>query len=103
MSIIKTGLTALTVAFTLSTSAIAQTPPAAAPATVKPAAPVTAPATAPAATTTAKPGKPASLAKPRTDISLACSKQADEKKLHGKERKKFRGECMKPAAAAKKI
>jgi invasion protein IalB len=31
--------------------------------------------------------------------SLACSKQADEKGLHGKERKKFRSECMKTAKA----
>ena len=31
--------------------------------------------------------------------SLECSKQADEKGLHGKERKKFRSECMKEAKA----
>ena len=31
--------------------------------------------------------------------SLACSKQADEKGLHGKERKKFRSQCMKTAKA----
>jgi psiF repeat len=95
MSMIKTGLAAVALAFALSTSALAQTPPA--PAAAKPAAP----ATAPAVTAPAKPGKPASLAKPRTDISLACSKQADEKKLHGTERKKFRADCMKPAAAKK--
>lgn len=35
--------------------------------------------------------------KPRSTESLACSKQADEKGLHGKERKKFRSECMKTA------
>jgi psiF repeat len=42
--------------------------------------------------------------------SLECSKQADAKGLHGKERKKFRSECIKsakagtaaPAAAEKK-
>jgi ribosomal protein L12E/L44/L45/RPP1/RPP2 len=44
--------------------------------------------------------------------SLECSKQADAKGLHGKERKKFRSECIKtakggttapaPAAADKK-
>jgi invasion protein IalB len=42
--------------------------------------------------------------------SLECSKQADAKGLHGKERKKFRSECIKtakggmaaPAAATKK-
>ncbi|WP_426611789.1 PsiF family protein [Bradyrhizobium sp. McL0616] len=31
--------------------------------------------------------------------SLECSKQADAKGLHGKERKKFRSECVKDAKA----
>ncbi|MBR0778278.1 phosphate starvation-inducible protein PsiF [Bradyrhizobium diazoefficiens] len=31
--------------------------------------------------------------------SLECSKQADAKSLHGKERKKFRSECIKSAKA----
>jgi hypothetical protein len=33
--------------------------------------------------------------KPRTAISIECSKQADAKGLHGKERKTFRSACMK--------
>jgi phosphate-selective porin len=37
--------------------------------------------------------------KPRTAASLECSKEADAKGLHGKERKKFRSECKKAAAA----
>ena len=36
--------------------------------------------------------------KPRTTASLECSKEADAKGLHGKERKKFRSECKKAAA-----
>jgi hypothetical protein len=32
---------------------------------------------------------------PRTEKSLACSKQADEKGLHGKPRKKFMSSCKK--------
>jgi psiF repeat-containing protein len=32
--------------------------------------------------------------------SLECSKQADAKGLHGKERKKFRSDCIKSAKAA---
>jgi hypothetical protein len=36
--------------------------------------------------------------KPRTTASLECSKEADAKGLHGKERKKFRSECKKTAA-----
>ena len=31
--------------------------------------------------------------------SIECSKEADAKGLHGKERKKFRSECKKEAAA----
>jgi hypothetical protein len=31
--------------------------------------------------------------------SLECSKEADAKGLHGKERKKFRSECIKTAKA----
>jgi hypothetical protein len=34
-----------------------------------------------------------------TAASLECSKEADAKGLHGKERKKFRSECKKGAAA----
>lgn len=39
--------------------------------------------------------KPA--AKPRTAESLECSKEADGKGLHGKERHKFMGQCKKAA------
>ncbi len=46
----------------------------------------------PAATTMAKPDNAAKTAK-----SQECSKQADAKGLHGKERKKFREECKKGA------
>jgi invasion protein IalB len=43
----------------------------------------------------------AKTAKPRSAESLECSKQADDKGLKGKERKKFRKECMKEAKAKK--
>jgi hypothetical protein len=57
----------------------------------------TAPATStPAATAPAKKAE-----KPRSPESIECSKQADEKGLHGKERHKFRSQCMKDAKAAK--
>ncbi len=41
--------------------------------------------------------------KPRTAASLECSKEADTKGVHGKERKKFMSACKKAAkdAAAK--
>jgi psiF repeat-containing protein len=53
-----------------------------------------APAAAPAATTTAKKAE-----KPRTPESLECSKEADAKGLHGKDRKKFMSQCKKEAKA----
>jgi hypothetical protein len=37
-------------------------------------------------------------AKPRTAESIECSKQADAKGLHGKERKVFRAKCKKDLA-----
>ena len=36
--------------------------------------------------------------KPRTAASMECSKEADTKGVHGKERKKFMSECKKAAA-----
>jgi hypothetical protein len=56
----------------------------------------TAPAAAPAATSAPKAKK---AEKPRSAESLACSKEADEKNLHGKERKKFMSQCKKDAKA----
>ena len=51
------------------------------------------------AQTAAPAAKPAATAakpkKERTSKSIECSKQADAKGLHGKERKKFRAECKK--------
>lgn len=51
----------------------------------------------------AKPGPAAKTAvteKPRTEASLECSKQADAKGLHGKERRTFRSACKKTGAKA---
>ena len=70
----------------LAGSAFAQTP-----ATPTPTAP---------ATKTAPAEKKAE--KPRTAVSLDCSKQADAKGLHGKERKKLRSACKKTATGAAK-
>ena len=36
--------------------------------------------------------------KPRTAASLECSKEADTKGIHGKDRKKFMSDCKKGAA-----
>jgi hypothetical protein len=54
---------------------------------------------APAASAPA--AKTARAEKERSPESLECSKQADEKGLHGKERKKFRSDCIKEAKAKK--
>jgi psiF repeat-containing protein len=63
----------------------------------------TAPATkteAPKAETKAPAAKKAE--KPKTPGSLECSRQADEKGLKGKERKKFRKACKKEFADKEK-
>jgi invasion protein IalB len=74
---------ALAASLLLAGSAFAQTPsPAASP--------------APAAAATSKSTKPHSAA------SIECSKEADAKGLHGKERKKFRSDCKKEAASKAK-
>ena len=102
MNMIKTAIAAAALAFALSSgAAVAQTAtttPATKPAVTTPPAATTAPAAAPKA----------KIGTPKTEISAQCSKEADVKKLHGTERKKFRATCMKaakaaaPAAAAKK-
>jgi hypothetical protein len=71
----------------LMSSAFAQTTTPATPAPAAKTAP--APAMAPAAK---------KAEKPRTVASLQCSKDADAKGVHGKERKKFMSECKKAAA-----
>ena len=74
---------ALAASLLLAGSAFAQTPsPAASP--------------APGAATAA----PAKMSKPHSAASIECSKEADAKGLHGKERKKFRSECKAKAKEA---
>lgn len=51
--------------------------------------------TAPAATKSEPAEKKAE--KPHSAASIECSKEADAKGLHGKDRKKFRSECKKNA------
>ena len=57
-----------------------------------------APAKTEATKTEAKAPAEKKAEKPRTSASLECSKEADAKGLHGKERRKFRSECKKTAA-----
>ena len=45
----------------------------------------------------AAPAPAAKTSKPHSAESIECSKEADAKGLHGKERKKFRSECKKAA------
>jgi hypothetical protein len=62
----------------------------------------TAPAKTEATKTEAKAPAEKKAEKPRTAASLECSKEADAKGLKGKERRKFRSECKKAAAAKAK-
>ncbi len=52
-----------------------------------------APSSAPAPSKSAAPAK-----KERSQKSIECSKKADEKGLHGKDRQKFRSKCKKGEA-----
>jgi hypothetical protein len=61
----------------------------------------TAPAAAPAAPAAAPAAKMDKKPVVHTAASLECSKEADAKGLHGKERKKFRSDCKKAAADKK--
>ena len=72
-------VTALCVGFAMSLSAAAYAETA------------TAPTTPPTTTTTPKPKTTA----PRSAKSIECSKLADAKGLHGKERRVFRAKCKK--------
>jgi hypothetical protein len=65
--------------------------------TTTPAAPAAKTAPAPKAVPAEKKAE-----KPRTAASLQCSKDADAKGVHGKERKKFMSECKKAAAGKPK-
>jgi psiF repeat-containing protein len=46
---------------------------------------------------------PPATAKPRTAASIECSKEADAKGLHGKERKAFRASCKSAIKAGKPV
>lgn len=65
--------------------------------TTAPATPAPAAKTAPAAKAAPAP-KAEKAPVVHTAASLECSKEADAKGLHGKERKKFRSDCKKAAA-----
>ena len=82
MTILSRAIVTVAATMLLAGSAFAQTP---APATPAPAAKA-----APAADKKAE--------KPHSAASMECSKEADAKGLHGKDRKKFRSECKKTAA-----
>jgi hypothetical protein len=57
--------------------------------------------TTPAPAATSAPATAAKKSeKPHSAASLECSKEADAKGLHGKERKKFRSECKAKAKDA---
>ncbi|GAJ95866.1 PsiF family protein [Agrobacterium sp. SHOUNA12C] len=91
MRFVKTFTAAAIVAL-ISANAMAQT---ATPSTTTttPATTTTAPAATAKTTATATKQKAAKPA--QTEVSKACSAQADAKGLHGKERSKFRSQCKK--------
>ena len=95
-AIVATALLSVSVAFAQTPAAVVA--PKAAAVTAAPAAPAAASKDAPAAKAekkaAAKPGEPFVA---KTAKSKECSRKADEQKLHGKARQKFREECKKAA------
>ena len=59
--------------------------------------PATTPAAKSSAPATPAPAPSDGVSKPRSAVSVECSKEADAKGLHGKARKEFRSECRKNA------
>jgi psiF repeat len=97
MNMIKTAIAAAALAFAASTgAAVAQTATTTPSTTTKPA------VTTPAPTTTTTTAPKAKIGQPKGEISIQCSKEADAKKLHGAERKKFRAKCKTDAEKAAK-
>ncbi len=70
------------------------------PASAQSTAPAAAPAAKTAPATTTAPKAKSETKTERSAVSLECSKQADAKGLHGKERHKFRAECKKGGGKA---
>lgn len=92
MRFVKTFTAAAIVAL-IGTGAMAQTATTPSTTTTTPSATTTAPAatTNSAGTTT----KQKAMKPVQSEVSKACSAQADAKGLHGKERSKFRSQCKK--------
>ena len=94
-------LTALALTTLLSTVALAQTPHAAKPTMSERIAAMKAHASGKSSPSAPKMAAPAqasaksSVQEPRTAKSLACSKSADSKGLHGKPRKSFMEKCKR--------
>ena len=95
-ALVATALLSVSAAFAQAPAAVVA--PKAAAVTAAPATPAAASKDAPAAKAekkaAAKPSKPFVA---QTAKSKACSLRADEQKLHGKARQKFREECKKAA------
>lgn len=98
LSRLTIGAAALLLTVGVAVAQTPQAPPAAQPKAPAAAAPK---AAEPAKAETKAKGVPKKASTPE---GIECSKQADEKNLHGKERKKFRSKCisdLKKAAAKK--
>jgi len=93
---LSTLFTTAAIVALVSTNVMAQT--AAPAATTVPAATTT--TTAPAAMTKPATGTMGKMKPMQSDVSKACSAQADAKGLHGKERSKFRSTCKKNGGKA---
>jgi hypothetical protein len=69
-------------------------------ATAAPMAPATPPAATEAPPAAAKTAKPKLSPDEKKKVSQECSAQANDKKLHGKDRRTFRASCVKQGGAS---
>src|SRR6185312_6508510 len=94
----KSVISATILAFVIGNGAAFAQAPAAPTVPATPAATAEAPAEAPPAA--AKTTKPKLSPDEKKKISQECSAQANDKKLHGKDRQKFRATCIRHGGAA---
>jgi hypothetical protein len=93
--VFKSVISATILAFVIGTGAASAQTPAA---PTVPATPAAATVDTPAAAT--KAAKPKFSPDEKKKVSQACSTQANDKKLHGKDRQKFRATCIRHGGAA---
>jgi hypothetical protein len=96
----KSVISATILCFAIGAGAAFGQAPAASEAPAAVATPVATPVAATATPSAAESAKPKPSPDEKKKISQECSAQANDKKLHGKDRQKFRASCIKHGGAS---